>query len=62
MRTVRILIMGTLLLIPFAAEAQLARLTVTVQGLNPATGTVEISLFNSAESFMKEPFLQKSEK
>jgi len=62
MRTARILILGMLMLTPFMAEAQLAKLTVTVRGLDPATGTVEISLFNSAESFMKEPFLQKSQK
>jgi len=62
MRTFRILLLGMLMLTPFVAEAQLAKLTVTVRGLEPATGTVEISLFNSADTFMITPFLQKSEK
>ncbi len=56
-----ILILGALLLTPLMAEAELAKLTVTVRGLDPATGTVEISVFNSAESFLSKPFLQKSE-
>ncbi len=45
---------------PLALQAQLATLEVTVTGLDPASGTVEVTVFNSAESFMKEPFLQQS--
>jgi len=52
---------GFLMLMPVLVEAQSARLTVTVRGLVPATGTVEVSLFNSAESFFKKPLLQRSE-
>ena len=51
---------AVLLLLPMLAEAQLALLTVKVDGLEPATGAVEVSLFNSADSFMKTPFLQQS--
>ncbi len=39
---------------------RMPRLTVKVTGLTPATGTAEISLFNSAESFMLKPFYQES--
>jgi len=56
-----IVILGALLLMPLLAEAELAKLTVTIRGLVPATGTVEISVFNSAESFLHKPVLQKSE-
>ncbi len=55
-----IAMLATLMLMPLLAEAQLTRLTVTVHGLAPATGTLEVSLFNSAETFMHKPFLQKS--
>ena len=49
-----------LLLSPALALAKLPGVWVMVSGLSPATGTVEISLFDSAESFMKEPYLQQS--
>lgn len=39
---------------------RMPRLTVNITGLAPETGTVEVSLFNSAETFMKEPFYQGS--
>lgn len=48
------------LLLPGIAHAQLARLTVHVQGLEPTTGTLEVSLFNSAETFMQKPMVQQS--
>lgn len=35
-------------------------LSVLVSGLKPATGTVEVSLFDSAESFLREPYRQES--
>src|SRR3989304_4457747 len=54
------MVMLASLLMPLLAEAQLSRLTVTVHGLVPATGTLEVSLFNSAETFMHQPFLQRS--
>lgn len=47
--------------VPDIALAQLATVTVHIAGARPASGTAEISLFNSAESFMQEPFLQMSE-
>ena len=49
-----------LLLSPALALAELPGVWVMVSGLSPATGTVEISLFDSAESFMVEPHLQQS--
>ncbi len=52
---------ASLMLMPLLAQAQLYRLTVTVHDLVPATGTLEVSLFNSAETFMHQPFLQRSE-
>ena len=55
-----IAILGALLLAPLLAEAELAKLTVTVRGLAPATGTVEISVFNSSESFLHQPVLQQT--
>jgi len=48
-----------MLLMPTYAQAGLAHLTLTIQGLEPPTGTVEVSLFNSAETFMKKPVLQR---
>ena len=47
-------------LFPLAAQAQLAELTVLINGLEPAAGTVEVSLFNSEEDFLKHPLLQQS--
>jgi uncharacterized protein (DUF2141 family) len=51
---------GTFLLLPTLCQAELPALSVFIENANPATGSVEISLFNSAETFMKEPFLQQS--
>ena len=38
---------------PIAATAQDSSLTVNVVNANPPTGTVEVTLFDSAESFLK---------
>jgi len=61
MRSRHVAILGTLILMPVMAQAQLAKLSVTIRGLEPATGKLEVSLFNSAESFLKKPLLQNSE-
>ena len=49
---------------PAATEAmeikRLPRIKVVITGLAPETGKVEISLFNSAETFMIEPLYQES--
>ena len=59
----RLLTLAALLLLaPAISQAQLATLTVTVRGLVPATGAVEVSVFNSPETFMKEPSVQQSAK
>ena len=46
------------LLAPSASLAQVADLKIRVTGASTEEGTVEVSLFNSAETFMREPFLQ----
>jgi uncharacterized protein (DUF2141 family) len=54
------LVFFILLLSPALALAELPSVKVVVSSISPATGTVEISLFDSAESFMIEPHLQQS--
>ena len=51
---------ATLILAPSLAWADLPNLKVTITGAQPATGSVEVTLFNSAETFMRSPFLQES--
>ena len=41
-----------------AALADSVELTVTVSGARPPTGSVEITLFNSAASFLNQPYKQ----
>lgn len=48
-----------LLLFPALAFAELPALTVNVVGAEPASGTIEITLFNSADSFLKQTYLQR---
>ena len=43
-----------------APGARGAELTVEISGAVADTGQVEVSLFDSAETFMKEPLLQQS--
>ena len=45
-------------LLPVTALAELPSLTVTVNGAEPA-GTLEISLFDSADNFLKQTYEQK---
>ena len=47
-----------LLLVSASALAEPNLITVRATDLDPATGQIEISLFNTAENFMKEPVLQ----
>lgn len=51
-----------LMLHPVLATAEITRLAVSIKNLSPPTGTVEVTLFNSAETFMKEPYRQQSGK
>ncbi len=62
MKSSRFALLATLLFLPALAHAQLAKLTVVVSGIAPATGTIEVSVFNSAETFMQKPLLQQSRK
>lgn len=48
------------LLAAVATQAPAAELTVAVTGAASTGGTIEVSLFDSAEGFMREPFLQQS--
>jgi uncharacterized protein (DUF2141 family) len=48
------------MLSPAPALAELPGVRVLASNLSPAAGTVEITLFDSAESFLKEPYLQQS--
>jgi len=47
-------------LLPIAASAELPSIKLTVSGADPATGTIEATLFNSTEDFLLEAFLQES--
>ena len=49
-----------LLLLAGPAHAQLPSVKLIVTGADPATGTIEASLFNSAETYLVEPELQQS--
>lgn len=51
---------GFTLFFSMPAEAELPSLAVYVTYSLPATGTLEITLFNSEENFMQEVFLQLS--
>jgi len=46
-------------LYPLLAAAEVTTLDVTVSGADPATGTIEISVFASAEEFLKDSKFQK---
>ena len=48
------------LLHPSMALAELPGIKVIVSNISPSEGKVEVSLFNSSDSFMKEPYLQQS--
>jgi uncharacterized protein (DUF2141 family) len=49
-----------LLLLPGIAAAQLPSVTLTVTGADPASGTIEASLFSSSQDFLLEAHLQES--
>jgi len=48
------------LLNPAVLLAAIPGVTVEVSNFSTTSGTVEVSLFNSAESFLVEPYLQQS--
>ena len=49
-----------LMLSPALALAELSSVKVRVSNISQATGNVEITLFDSAESFLNEVYLQQS--
>ena len=53
---------GMLLFSSMPVSAELSSLKVTVTNAVTTTGTVEVTLFNSSESFLKEAFLQQGGK
>lgn len=59
--TMRIAFAALLLsIIPLAAWGQMPSVKLTVSGADPATGTIEATLFNSAQDFLLQAHLQKS--
>jgi uncharacterized protein (DUF2141 family) len=58
MKKLSLLSISIFLFLPCVAMAQLATLSISVEGIEPVSGTIEVSLFNTADLFMKEPFLQ----
>lgn len=50
------------LLVPGLSVAELSGIDVRVANISPIEGTVEVSVFDSADSFMREPYLQQSGK
>ncbi len=46
--------------IPMAVKAELPSILLTVSGAEPAAGTIEASLFNSAEEFLVNAYMQQS--
>jgi len=49
-----------LILAPIVAWAELPSVKLTVSGANPATGTIEATLFDSSQNFLMEAYLQES--
>ena len=54
-----ILTVLALSLCPLLATAQVSSLDVKISGAEPATGTIEVSVFGSAEEFLKERRYQR---
>ena len=54
-----ILTVLALSLCPLLATAQVSSLDVKISGAEPATGTIEVSVFGSAEEFLKESRYQR---
>ena len=52
--------LALLALAPAPCLAQLADLAIRVVEAGTVEGAIEVSLFNSADTFMREPFLQTS--
>ena len=53
------LLASVLLFSPMPASAELSSLKVTVTNAATTTGTIEVTLFDSSESFLKEVYLQQ---
>jgi len=61
-RKALIILAGLALQCPTITLAALPAVSVHISDALPATGTVEVSLFNSADSFMRETYRQQSGK
>lgn len=60
LRSVFLTLISWAVLAPAICLAELPRLTVFISGADPAEGTVEVSVFNNAELFLKTPYMQQS--
>lgn len=45
---------------PLLAQADLAKIELTVKGIAPSAGSLEVSVFNSEETFMNTPMVQQT--
>ena len=59
-RSLPLHVLASLLLTPAAAWAELPSLTVHVSGAEPGSGTLEVTVFNSPETFLSQAYLQRS--
>lgn len=57
-RNILLATMFAALLIPAVCPAESPSLVVRVAGADPATGNVEVSVFNSEDTFMKKTYAQ----
>ena len=60
LKKLQIAILALPVLPALVAAAEPTGLQVRVVNIAPASGTVEVTLFNSPETFMKEPYLQQA--
>ena len=60
MKTLKIQLLAiTLAFFPAIAAAELPTLTIHLSGAEPPTGRLEISVFDSEENFLKNPYIQR---
>jgi uncharacterized protein (DUF2141 family) len=60
MRIIFSILALVLMFAPGVVHAQLATVTIRLHSLEPTTGSVEVSLFNSEDTFMNKPMVQQS--
>jgi len=60
MKIVHFALLLILAAFPMLATADLAEIELTVKGITPSSGSLEVSLFNSEETFMNTPLVQQT--